>query len=141
MAGSPFTFGDTFHQSWTVSPATSAHTAKVVVSAWDDPTGSEGWSKIYDLSIGACEKSTPTPDPTATPTDKPTQTPVATATPKPTGTVEGNTGVPEITPPPTDTLGTTGTGTGSGLPLILAAVAALILAVLFVTPARKRSGR
>jgi hypothetical protein len=94
---------------------------------------------------------TPTDQPTLTPTDQPTLTPTQqpentptvapTATPRPTGTVEGNTGAPEITPPPTDTLGTATTGTGSGLPLILAAVAAFALALLFVTPSRKRSRR
>ena len=135
VAGSPFTFSDSYSNTWPVAPATTAHTAKVVVLAWDDPTGSNGWSKTFDLSIDACQQPTATPVPTATPTAKPT------ATPKPTGTVEGNTGVPEITPPPTDTLGNASTGTGSGLPMILAAVAALILAVLFVTPARKRSRR
>ena len=117
----------------------------------------------YSNGGAACQQPTPTADPTLTPpteaptltppTEAPTLTPppeapplpppteAPTATPKPTGAVEGNTGVPEITPPPTDTLGTTGTGTGSGLPLILAAVGALALATLFVTPARKQPNR
>ncbi|MEI7742777.1 MAG: hypothetical protein WCK58_03375, partial [Chloroflexota bacterium] len=67
VAGSPFAFAGSYTRQWAVAPATVAHTAKVVVFAWDDPTGSHGWSKTFNLSIIACEQPTPTPTPTPTP--------------------------------------------------------------------------
>ena len=59
VSGSPFTFVTTFNQTWTLVPATVAHTALVVVSAGDDPTGSHGWSKTYNLQVDACQKPPP----------------------------------------------------------------------------------
>ena len=128
VAGSPFSFGASFSNTWAVQPPTAAHTAKVVIYAWDDPTGSKGWSKTYNLSLPACQQPTPTPTvaptptptvaptptptvaPTPTPTVAPTPTPTVAPTPTPTPTPE-----PEVTPTPTPT-GTTVPATGTPAP-------------------------
>jgi len=98
VSGSPFSFGSSYSHAFAVAPPTAAHTASVAVTAWDDPTGSKGWTKTFNLSIGACQEPTPTPTPraTATPTTVPTATPttVPTATPTP---------VPTATPTPAPT--------------------------------------
>ncbi len=60
VSGSPFTFVTKFNQTWTLVSATVAHTALVVVSAGDDPNGSHGWSKTYNLQVDACQKPAPT---------------------------------------------------------------------------------
>ena len=124
--GSPFTFETGFRQSWDVPPPTEPHTAKIVVTAWDDPTGSEGWSTTINLSMPACQE--PTPTPTVAPTPQPT----------PTGTVEAATGTPKVTPPATDTAPASGGGPGSGLTLVLMLLAGSLLALL--PAARWRTG-
>jgi outer membrane biosynthesis protein TonB len=87
-AGSPFTFGASYVKTFAVEPPTAAHTALVVVSAWDDPNGNRGWSKTFQLSIDACVEPTPEPTPTPTPEPTPTPTPEPTPTPTPTPTPE-----------------------------------------------------
>jgi hypothetical protein len=148
--GSPFTFETGFRQSWDVPPPTEPHTAKIVVTAWDDPTGSEGWSTTINLSMPACQEPTPTPTvaptptptvaPTPTPTVAPTPTPTVAPTPQPTptGTVEAATGTPKVTPPATDTAPASGGGPGSGLTLVLVLLAGSLLALL--PAARWRTG-
>lgn len=77
------------------------HIAYVEVTAWDDPTGSKGYTKTYHLQVDPCketpsESPTPsptpevTPSPTPTPSEAPSPTPAPSRTPRPTG-------------PPTDT--------------------------------------
>jgi hypothetical protein len=150
VAGSPFTFETGFRESWNVTPRTQPHTATIVVSAWDDPTGSEGWSKTINLSMPACEQATPTPEVTATPTPEVTSTPEVTATPTPEvtstpeatpkGTVEAETGTPRATPPATDGLDTSSGEPGGGLPLVLVLLAGSSLALL-PTARRRVRGR
>ena len=59
--GSPFTFATTFHRTFAIGDLTVPHYADVVVSAWDDPHGSEGWSASIHLTLDACEEPTPVP--------------------------------------------------------------------------------
>ncbi len=104
--GSPFAFAGQFSQTWPLPDGTVAHTAKVAISAWDDPTGSKGWTKTYNLELKACVEPTPTPtpEPTPTPTPVPTPTPTPVPTPTPTPTPEPTpTPTPEVTPSPTPT--------------------------------------
>ncbi len=162
VAGSPFSFGSTFSRSWSVLPDTAAHTATVVVTAWDDPTGSHGWSKTFNLTLDACAAPTPTPTPeptptptpevTPTPTPEPTPTPTPevtptptpevtpTPTPTPSGSVEAATGTPRLTPPPTDGIsGGSQDNPGSGYGLVLLLIGGACLAI--TTPARRRRHR
>ena len=142
VAGSPFTFGTTFSQTWIVAPPSAPHTATVTVTAWDDPTGSKGWTKTFNLSIDACVQATPSPTPTATQTPTPapgeaTPTPIAT----PSGGVGGATGTPATTAgatlPNTDTLdGATQAPAGDAWRLILLALAGVLTAVLLLTRTR-----
>jgi hypothetical protein len=163
VAGSPFTFGSSFSKTFSVTPPTSAHTAKVEVTAWDDPTGSKGWTKTFNRSIEACQQPTPTPTPQPTETPKPTQTPAPTATPapterpaptetpapaatpapterpqpKPTGDVEPATGTPapHVTLPPTDTVdAATGMSATDSWTIVLLAMAGVLSAALVLTP-------
>jgi hypothetical protein len=87
-------FYTSYSNSFGAGSAYVGHTAQVVVYAWDDPTGSKGWTKTFNLSVNPCKNPTPTPTPTATPTPTPTPTPTATPTPTPTET-------PTPTPTPT----------------------------------------
>lgn len=76
------TFGTTTSATHPFSDPTVSHTWRVVVSAWDDPTGSNGWS--FDTgtrSIAVCSEPT-------TPTTTATTVPV-TAPPSTAGTVPG----------------------------------------------------
>ena len=127
-----YSFGTTFHHTWNLSPATAAHSAKVVVLAGDDLSNAHGYSPNYNLSHPACQQPTPTPTPThtptptttatATPTTTATATPTKTATATPTKTpfesFGGETGTPvqSLTPPPTGT-GSNGSS-GSTTPLL-----------------------
>jgi outer membrane biosynthesis protein TonB len=187
--GSPFTFGITFAKTVTGLAPTEPHTALIVISAWDDPTGAKGWSQTIELSIVACVEPTPTPTatatqaptptpteaptptPTATPTQAPTPTPTATPTEAPTptptpqptestrptptptpqptestqptptptatpsGSVEGATGTPNITLPPTDALSSGASSNSDGWRLALVALAGILTAALLLTRA------
>jgi hypothetical protein len=97
VAGSPFSFGSSFSKTIAVTPATQAHTATVEITAWDDPTGSRGWTREFELQIGACVQPTPTPTPVPTPTPTPVPTPTPTPVPTPTPTP-----VPTPTPTPSE---------------------------------------
>jgi hypothetical protein len=158
VAGSPFTFSSSFTHTYAVDPPTEGHTATVAVTAWDDPSGSKGWTKTFDLSIEACVEPTPTPtpvptptptpEPTATPTPAPTATPTPppteratpTPTPAPTGEVDVATGTPQATAratlPATDTFDGSGGSGGDGWRLIILAMAGVLAAALLLTPAR-----
>ncbi len=89
----------------------------------------------------ATPTETPTATPTETPTATPTETPTATPTTTPSSSVEGETGKPRVTPPPTDGLGATGSSSPVGLPLVLAAVAGLLAVAVIATPRRRRTNR
>ena len=109
----------------------------------DDIEG--GQLVLSHLCYGPVPTPTPTPTPTATPTETPTatptETPTATPTTTPSSSVEGETGKPRVTPPPTDGLGATGSSSPVGLPLVLAAVAGLLAVAVIATPRRRRTNR
>ena len=67
---------------------------------------------------------------------------MATPTPSFSGGVEDATGTPNVTPPPTDTLGTAKTPSNDGWRIVLIGIASILAAVLaFTTPrpaSRKR---
>ncbi|MCI0544348.1 MAG: hypothetical protein L0Z49_07850 [Actinobacteria bacterium] len=96
-------FGPNYADSGTWDPS-SDHAITVVVVAWDDPTGSKGWSFVYEGSEVACVQptttstlppTTTTEPPTTTTTEPPTTT---TTVPETTTTVpETTTTVPETT--------------------------------------------
>lgn len=76
------TFGAGTSATHPFTDPTVSHTWRVVVSAWDDPTGANGWS--FDTgtrTVGVCAEPT-------TPATSPTTTPV-TAPPSTAGTVPG----------------------------------------------------
>ncbi|MDR3633653.1 MAG: Ig-like domain-containing protein [Isosphaeraceae bacterium] len=50
-----YDFGSTFDHTWLLSPATSDHTATVVVLAGDDPTNQYGFSPTFNLSVPPCQ--------------------------------------------------------------------------------------
>ena len=74
-----------------------SHTAHVAVYAWDDPTGSHGWSKTFDPTTDNCQKPTPGPTPTPSPSPTPTPTPTEPPTPTPYETFQGETATPTMT--------------------------------------------
>ena len=80
--------------------------------------------------------ATPSDEWTASPSDEWTASPTDEETSTPSdGEVEAATGTPTVTLPPTDGLsGGAGTGSG-GVPIALLAMAGLIAAALFMTPA------
>ncbi|MFH1474839.1 MAG: DUF5979 domain-containing protein [Chloroflexota bacterium] len=94
--------------------------------------------------LGTCP--TPTPTPTNPPTNPPTTEPTPTgtvleATSEPSAEVLGATGRPNITPPPTDTLPTSGTPGGDSWRIALLAIAGLLAMVLLLTPATPARAR
>ena len=91
-------FSTSYSHTFGAGSPYESHTAHVVVYAWDDPTGSHGWSKTFDPTTDNCQK--PTPGPTPTPTPSPTPTPTPSPTPTPT---EPPTPTPTETPTATPT--------------------------------------
>jgi hypothetical protein len=154
VAGSPFPFAASFFATYPVGPPSVPHTATVAIFAYDDPTGSKGFTRTFDLSIEACVSGTPTPSPgQPTPSPSPGQpTPVPTATPvpptptptggvggataTPTGGVGGATGAPGATVPPTSTIDRVSGSTDDGFRLSLLALAGVITAALMLTRPR-----
>lgn len=99
-------FGSSYTGSFNAGSSFDAHTAVVNVTAWDDPTGSHGWTIAYDLSVPACQQATPPPSPTPSTTPDPTPTPVPSVEPTPTPSVAPSpspvvTPTPRVTPAPT----------------------------------------
>jgi hypothetical protein len=124
-------FGTSYSHTFSAGSAFVGHTAQVIVFAWDDPTGSHGWTKTINLDSSNCQKPPSSPAPTATPTSTPTATPTPTPTPTPFQSFQGETATPDptatpfqsfqgetatpaasLTPPPTST-GSGGSGNGS----------------------------
>jgi hypothetical protein len=100
---------------------TAAHVAVVTVFAGDDPTGSQGFSKTFNLSVPACQDATPTPPSTA-----PSTPPSAS----PTGSVLAATSKPRPTVPATSAdaqTPTSGSSSSIGFLLILFAVVSLVI--------------
>ena len=117
-------------------PVTSAFqlaTGGVLGVIADDVSGVAWTSKTNSLN---CGEALATEAPTATPTQDPTQAPTQAPTTAPGGGVEAETGTPNVTLPPTDTISDSSSGSaGSGLQLALLGMAGLLAAVLLLTPA------
>jgi hypothetical protein len=111
------TFTTNYSNTFPGGNPTAAHVAVVTVLAGDDPTGSLGFSKTFNLSVDACQDASPTP-PTTAPSSSPS------------GGVLAATSRPHPTVPATST---TDQGTGSsptssiGFLLILFAVVVLVV--------------
>jgi hypothetical protein len=99
----------------------------------------QGLSHVTFCGDAAEPEVTPTPTPTAAATPTPTPAATPTATPEPEGSVEAETGTPEVTPPPTDSL-SSGTPSSDGWQIVLLAMAAVLGTALVLAPA-KRSRR
>lgn len=203
QTGYPTNFAGSFIKTIPVPPATAAHTAKVVVFAYDDPpvagfpNGKSGFSPTYNLSLGACTTTTTTTESTtsstttvpttttestttstttvpttttesttstqstitfvpctlanncttnstttttqatttqATTTASSSSVEAATSSPKATGGVEAATSKPHVTPPPTDTLPTSGTPSSDTWRIALLGFAALLASLLILSP-------
>jgi hypothetical protein len=126
------TFATDYSNTFPGGNPTAAHTAVVTVLAGDDPTGSLGFSKTFNLSVDACQDATPTP-----PTTAPSRAPSSS----PSGGVLAATSRPHPTVPATST---TDQGTGSsptssiGFLLILFAVVVLVVGFAPL-PTRRRA--
>ena len=125
-------------ESETLPPVTDPPTASPTPSPTDSPT-----PVITDSPTPVITDS-PTPsisNPIQSETVPPTATLIPPETASPSGSVLGATGTPQITPPPTDGLSSTGTTPGDGWRLLLLVGATLTGSLLVVTPARRRTRR
>jgi hypothetical protein len=84
----------------------------------------------------------PTPTPTAVPTNTPepevTPTPTVAPTATPTGTAVPSTGKPQVTPPSTDSGVSGNSSSGGGLPIVLVALAGVLVSSLILAPRKIR---
>jgi len=101
-------FGQSFAKTISAGSPSVGHAAVVDVYAFDDPHGDHGWTKTFNLTVGACQTPSQSPSPTPTPTDPPTPTPTLAPTPTPT---LAPTPTPTLAPTPTPTLAPTPTPT------------------------------
>lgn len=111
------TFGDAYSGSFLGGDPTSAHTAVVNVVSGDDPTGSQGFTKEFDLSVGPCQ-------------DAPSSAPSTAASASPSGGVEAATSRPRPTVPATSTVDSSSPSNPTssvGFLLILFAVVVLVV--------------
>jgi hypothetical protein len=92
----------------------------------------------------------PSEDPSDTPSEQPTEQPTggelpitsdAPASEAPTGEVEGITGVPGVTPPPTDTVAPVQAPSTDGSRVILIGLAAILIGALAFSQPRRSSNR
>jgi hypothetical protein len=154
-ASNGFTFSDTY-------AAGAATTVIVKVQAldnWGNNAAPGDPRQATATKSQNCVEPTPTPTPTDTPTD-PTPTPTPTDTPtdptptptevtpptdtpeEPTGEVEGQTGTPQTTLPPTATIdGSNDGGAGSALPIILIALLGIAVTIGLLSPKSNRAPR
>jgi len=149
-------------ESETLPPVTDPPTDSPTPSITDSPTPSITDSPTPSITDSPTPSITDSPTPSITDsptpsiTDSPTPSisnpiqsetvpPTATLIPpvtaSPSGSVLGETGTPQITPPPTDGLSSTGTTPGDGWRLLLLVGATLTGSLLVVTPARRRTRR
>lgn len=85
-------------------------------------------------TVAPTPTATPVPEVTPTPTVAPTPTPTAT----PTGTVVPATGTPKVTPPATDSGVSGNSSSGGGLPVVLVALAGVLVTSLILAPRKIR---
>lgn len=146
-----FSFTDTY-------AAGSAATVTVKVQALEDWGNGAAPGDPRQTTVTKSQNCVePTPTPTDTPTD-PTPTPTPTDTPidptptevtpptdtpeEPTGEVEGQTGTPQTTLPPTATIdGSNDGGAGSALPIILVALLGIAVTIGLLSPKSNRAPR
>ncbi|HLY13685.1 MAG TPA: hypothetical protein VKR24_05000 [Candidatus Limnocylindrales bacterium] len=127
------TFPTNFSATFPGGSPSASHTAEVIVLASDDPTGAQGFSKTFELSVERCDGVTPTPPSTA-----PSTPPSAS----PTGSVLAATGRPRPTVPATSTVDqppTNGSSSSLGFLLILFAVVALVIGFAPISSRRQPS--
>jgi hypothetical protein len=120
------TFNQTFNSKSTPSTgsADQAHTYSVAITAWDDPTGKNGWTKTLPASSPKCVETPPppssttnSPPPTTTTTAPPT-TGSSSVSPTTATTTSGAVAAPTTTNGPGGGLAYTGVSTA--LPLGIA---------------------
>jgi hypothetical protein len=93
-------------------------------------------------SPSASPSESPSTSPSTEPSTSPSSDPSSSPSSKPSGSVLGETGVPHITPPPTDTTtATSSSNSGTGWQLILLAIAGMVAALVTLTPAGARKRR
>ena len=116
---------------------TVGHSAEVVVTAGDDPDGSKGFTKTFELTVGHCQtppSSAPSTAPSSAPSTAPSTAPSEVASTRPTGGVEAATATPRVTLPATSTGATPSGPTGAGFPITLAVLIGLALWALLFAP-------
>ena len=131
------TFSTDYSNTFPGGDPTAAHTAVVTVLAGDDPTGSLGFSKTFNLSVDACQDATPTP-PSSPPSTAPSRAPSSS----PSGGVEAATSRPRPTVPATGTVDQAppSSPTSSiGFLLILFAVVVLVVGFAPLPNKRRRA--
>ncbi len=112
---------------------TVGHSAEVVVFAGDDPDGSKGFTKTFELTVGHCQ-TPPSSAPSDAPSSAPSTAPSEAASTRPTGGVEAATATPRVTLPATSTGATPSGPTGAGFPITLAVLIGLALWALLFAP-------
>jgi len=126
------TFGDAYSGSFLGGDPSVAHTAIVNVVSGDDPTGSQGFTKEFDLSVGPCEDA---------PSSAPSTRPSTAASASPSGGVEAATSRPRPTVPATSTVNQAPPSSPtSSLGFLLILFAVVVLVVGFAPmPTRRRA--
>ncbi len=141
----------------TTGPVTVDHGTGVAGWDWHHDWSRECWKPSADPCASAhpeaptsvthhdvaCPTPTPTPtlEPTPSPTEVPTPTPSVSVSPNlPSGNVGGETGNPNITPPPTDGVAAVAAVARSWSTLLLAIIG-LLASVLILTPMAIRRRR
>jgi hypothetical protein len=143
------TLADGFEGSAPLAPG--SHTVRAHVLRPDD--SSDGYQTVDNIGRAdalqlTCETATPTPTPTPTATAAPTGTPGgggvidATATPHktPSGGVEGVTGKPRVTLPPTSTIGSTEEAPVASLGLVFLGLGLVLAGALVLLERPKLAG-
>ena len=125
------TFPDAYTGTFPGGSPTASHTAIVAVTASDDPTGSQGFTKTFNLSVDPCQ-TVPSSAPSSAPSTPPSTAPSSA----PSGGVEAATATPPATAT-VDSSAPTGTSSGFGFLMILFAVVALVVGFAPVGSRRK----
>jgi len=140
------TFTTSYTSQIPAGDATVGHTAVVNVTAGDDPTGSNGWTREFDLTVDPCQDATSTPPssaPSTAPSSAPSTAPSTAPSASPSGGVEAATATPHATVPATGTADQappSGPSSSLGFLLILFAVVALVAAFAPVATSQGPTG-
>jgi len=130
------TFASSYSTQIAAGDATVGHTATVNVTAGDDPTGSNGWTRQFALSVDPCQDapSQGLPSQGLPSQGLPSHGPSTVPSSQPTGGVEAATATPRVTLPATSTGATPSGPTGAGFPITLAVLIGLALWALLFAP-------